>query len=80
MGIANNIQDSFGDVTLQDCLWEGVSLTCRIRAQSLLGNKDAEHEYENSQKKRILQLNELEEFHQNAYESSRIYKEKVLLK
>ena len=28
-------------------------------------------------KKRVLQLNELEEFHHNAYESSRIYKEKT---
>ena len=29
-----------------------------------------------AEKKMMLQLNELEEFRQNAYESSRIYKEK----
>ena len=48
MGISDNIQDSFGDVTLKDCLWEGVSLTCRIRAHNLLGNKDAKNESRNS--------------------------------
>ena len=52
MGILNNIQDSFEDITLQDCLWEGMSLSYRIRAESLLDNKDAEHEFENSREEK----------------------------
>ena len=38
MGMPDVIQDSLGDVPLQDCLWEGMSLSGGIRAQGLLGN------------------------------------------
>ena len=48
MGIPDCIQDSFKDVSLQDCLWKDMSLTGRIIKQGLLGNKDDEYEFGNS--------------------------------
>ncbi|XP_070676301.1 uncharacterized protein [Malus domestica] len=54
-----------------------MSSSSRVRAQSLLGDQSLQHGHECCRiKHRKLQLNELDEIRNDAYEFSQIYKEK----
>jgi len=58
-------------------LWQNMPSACGIGAQVLLGFEAAEFDSKDAQKKRALQLHELEEMRINAYHSSRLYKERT---
>ncbi|KAM6572527.1 uncharacterized protein LOC115700234 [Cannabis sativa] len=54
----------------------GKACTGGVRTQGVLGNEDSEHGF-NAGQKRLLQLDELEEFWNEAYENTKIYKERT---
>ena len=79
LGLQDYIQDSHRPFTIPVGLWESIPPTSRVRAQSLLGRalKLLDFDEVASGEKRKLQLLELEEMRMNAYESSKIYKQKM---
>ena len=77
MGLSDCLQDSNWYVSIPACVWKGLSSTCGVGAQCLLGYQKAQFDAKVVGEKRLLQLNELEEFRLNSYESSRLYKEKT---
>ena len=50
--------------------------TFRVRTLSHVGDKEPHFQPQRSWEKRLLQLNELEEMHNDSYENVKIYKEK----
>ncbi|KAI9107427.1 hypothetical protein K1719_021464 [Acacia pycnantha] len=68
-----NILEKVVGTTRKDCM----PLTFGIGAWSLLGHQKLNFDTQAVGKKRLLQLNELDEIRLNAYENARIYKEKT---
>ena len=49
-----------------------------IETQGILGNEATKNfDMQTAGEKRLLQLNEMEEFHNNGYENAKIYKERT---
>nr|XP_028954634.1 uncharacterized protein LOC114823314 [Malus domestica] len=65
-------------VPISACLWQTVPSTCGVGAQSSLGREEVQHGIVDEQEvNRKLQLNELDEIRNEAYDNARIYKEKT---
>jgi len=54
-----------------------LSPSYQVGAQGFLGHQISQLQFESHRWKRLLQLNELKEIHSNAYESSKMYNEKM---
>jgi len=68
MGLLHSLQDTDWNVTISNCLWQGVQPSWGTRAQGSVKEVSSH---------RKLQLTELEELCNDAYDSARIYKEKT---
>ena len=77
MGIPDYIQDSLEDVTYQIVYGKACHLPVEFEHRAYWATKMVNINLEVAGEKRMVKLNELKEFRQDAYESSRIYKEKT---
>nr|GEV95577.1 reverse transcriptase domain-containing protein [Tanacetum cinerariifolium] len=71
------IQNTHRVYSLQGCVWKSLPSSDRTRAQSLWTLKYANFDLSVAGDHRKVQLNELNELHDHAYENSLIYKEKT---
>lgn len=77
MGLPNNIQYSNRDVPFQDCIWEGKHLPAELEYKSLWASRWLNMNHAKSEEKRLLQLNQLDEWRKMAYDNMKLCKERA---
>lgn len=77
MGIQNNIQNTHMYVPLSTSLQKSLSFTSRVGTQALWDTKCPNYDISKAGDSRIIQLYELEEFRNHAYENAKMYKEQT---
>ena len=77
MGIPHSIQNSYWHVSLPISFWESLSFTGGGWTLRLLGHQSTEFWHKAVGERRLLQLNELDEFWFQAYENTKLFKEKI---
>ena len=77
MGLSNSFQDPLGNVPVLIVYGKACCLPIELEHKVYWATRMLNMNLEMAEKKRMLQLNELDELRQNAYDSSRIYKEKT---
>ncbi|XP_024015955.1 uncharacterized protein LOC112089205 [Eutrema salsugineum] len=75
--VEDSFQNSYWYVTLQSPLWDSCHLLVELGYKAMWAVKLLNFDIKTAQEKRLLQLHELEEIRLDAYESSRIYKERT---
>ncbi|XP_028804096.1 uncharacterized protein LOC114759161 [Neltuma alba] len=76
-GHIKRYKNAYWYVTIQTSLGKACHLLVKLENNAYWAIKQLNFDAKAVSKKRLLQLNELEEFQLNAYESSRLYKEKT---
>ena len=79
MGLSNSFQDPIGNVPYRIVYGKACHLPVELEHKAYWATRMLNMNFEMARKKRMLQLNELDELRQNAYDGSRIYKEKTNL-
>ena len=77
MGLRNNLQDHSWNVSLSPSLQQSVPSPRGSGIQSLVGNQEAQHGLSRTGMKRFLDLNEIEELRNDAYNNSNIAKQRL---
>ncbi|CAM8968123.1 unnamed protein product [Rhodiola kirilowii] len=77
MGLSYGIQNPYWNCLPIALFMEAVPLAGGIGVQGDVGNQNVEYGFTMAGDHRVLQLHELEEIRNEAYESARIYKEKT---
>ena len=77
MGLQNSIQDSNRNLSIPTCVWQGLSSALELEHKAYWATRFLNLDAKLAGEKRLLQLNELEEFRLNAFENAKIYKEKA---
>ncbi|RVW58224.1 hypothetical protein CK203_109808 [Vitis vinifera] len=76
-GHTENLQDHSWNVSLSPSLRQSVPSPHGSGIQSLVGNQEAQHGFERAGMKRFLDLNEMEELRNDAYNNSNIAKQRL---
>nr|GEW39191.1 reverse transcriptase domain-containing protein [Tanacetum cinerariifolium] len=72
-----NLQNTHRVYSVQACLWKGISSPTELEHKAYWALKHANYELQTTGDQRKVQLNELNELRDQAYENSLIYKEKT---
>ena len=77
MGLSNGIQDSDWDAPYQMVYGKSCHLPMELELKSMWAVKKLNLDFSKAGEERLLHLNEIEEFRIQAFESSRMYKERM---